>query len=227
MTTFALVHGAWHGGWSFERLVPELEARGHDAVAPDLPCEDTSAGAEVYARLVDTALGDADDVVVVAHSLGGLTAPLVATLRPIRRLVLLCAFAPEPGLSLLDQIRRDAPFATDYGDAMTSDDEGRTAWADEARFTGILCGRSRAEDAHAAFVRLRPQARAPIHEPAPLERWPDVPVTYAYAREDLMFRQDWSRALARERLGVEPVELDGDHSIAMSRPAEVAALLAA
>ena len=44
MATFGLVHGSWHGAWCWERLVPELEARGHRAVAVDLPAEDPAAG---------------------------------------------------------------------------------------------------------------------------------------------------------------------------------------
>ena len=45
MTTFALVHGAWHGGWAWDTLAPELAARGHHVLAADLPCEDVDAGA--------------------------------------------------------------------------------------------------------------------------------------------------------------------------------------
>src|SRR5260221_10947192 len=37
VSTFVLVHGAWHGAWCWERLVPELEARGHASIAMDLP----------------------------------------------------------------------------------------------------------------------------------------------------------------------------------------------
>ena len=49
MTTFGLVHGAWHGGWCWQYLIPELEVRGHRAVAIDLPTDDPQAGAERYA----------------------------------------------------------------------------------------------------------------------------------------------------------------------------------
>jgi pimeloyl-ACP methyl ester carboxylesterase len=227
MTSFALVHGAWHGGWCFDRLAEELRARGHDAVAPDLPCEDTSAGADDYARIVADAAGDAEDVVVVAHSLGGLTAPLVAVHRPVSRIVLLCAFAPEPGISMLDQIRRESPFVSDYDDAMASDAEGRTLWTDESRFIEVVCGQADPVDARAAFARLRPQARGPVREETPLEAWPDVPTTYVLTRDDNMFRPEWCRALARDQLRLEPIEIDGDHSPAMSRPAELAALLTA
>jgi pimeloyl-ACP methyl ester carboxylesterase len=76
MSLFALVHGGAHGGWCWELLVPELEKRGHSTVAPDLPIEDDAAGAREYARVVAAALPtNDDDVVVVGHSLGGLTIP--------------------------------------------------------------------------------------------------------------------------------------------------------
>src|SRR5262245_614415 len=44
MSMFVLVHGAYHGGWCWSRLVPELERLGHRAIAPDLPCDDPAAG---------------------------------------------------------------------------------------------------------------------------------------------------------------------------------------
>lgn len=56
MATFALVHGAWHRGWAWELLRPELETLGHTVATPDLPCEDIDAGVEEYARLVPAQL---------------------------------------------------------------------------------------------------------------------------------------------------------------------------
>ncbi len=78
MATFGLVHGAGHGAWCWERLIPILEALGHRAFAMDLPCEDPTAGRERYAEVVDRALPPASDLVLVGHSLAGLTVPLVA-----------------------------------------------------------------------------------------------------------------------------------------------------
>ena len=78
MTTIALVHGAFHGAWCWDHLRPELEDRGFAVVAPDLPCDDPSAGCVAYADTVVTALADVhDEVIIVGHSLGGLTIPLV------------------------------------------------------------------------------------------------------------------------------------------------------
>ncbi|MET0699294.1 MAG: alpha/beta fold hydrolase, partial [Mycobacterium sp.] len=59
MTTFALVHGAWHGAWCWERLTPELVARGHRVVAVDLPIQDETATFEKYADTVVAALAGA------------------------------------------------------------------------------------------------------------------------------------------------------------------------
>jgi hypothetical protein len=64
-------------------------------------------------------------------------------------------------------------------------------------------------------------------EPCPLEQLPDVESTYLLARDDHAVSPEWSRRAARERLGVEPVELPGGHSPTMARPAELAAALAA
>ena len=50
MATFGLVHGAWHGAWCWDLLIPELERRGHSAVAMDLPCEDPKASFSDYRK---------------------------------------------------------------------------------------------------------------------------------------------------------------------------------
>jgi pimeloyl-ACP methyl ester carboxylesterase len=68
MATFALVHGAWHGGWCWDLLVDELEKRGHRSVAPDLPGDDPSATWDTYAGVVTDALSGVDDPVRSATS---------------------------------------------------------------------------------------------------------------------------------------------------------------
>lgn len=95
--TFALVPGAGGQGWYWHRLVPELEARGHDAVPIDLPADDDTAGLAEYVDTIVESLGDRDPVVVVAQSMGGLSAPLVCARRSVRLLVLVNAMVPAPG----------------------------------------------------------------------------------------------------------------------------------
>ena len=76
MSTFVLIHGAGDVGWYWHLVEAELREGGHDVVAPDLPCDDDAAALPEYADAVAEAIGDRTDLVVVAQSLGGFTAPL-------------------------------------------------------------------------------------------------------------------------------------------------------
>ena len=78
MATFAFVHGGGDVGWSWHLVERELRGLGHQTVAPDLPCDNPSASLVDYADAVIDAIGDRRDVIVVGHSYGGFTAPLVA-----------------------------------------------------------------------------------------------------------------------------------------------------
>ena len=228
MTTFALVHGAWHGAWCWEGLGPQLERRGHAVVAPDLPCDDPAATFADYADVVARAIGDTgDDVVLVGHSLGGMTIPLVAARRLVRALVYLCALVPVPGASLVDQLRAQpetfVPGSAD-GLAQSLDTRG-SHWVDFAAARDRLYGDCPEPDARWAFERLRAQSTTPNRVSCPLEALPPAPAASIVCAEDRIVAPAWSRRVARERLGVEPLELPGDHSPFLSRPAELAALL--
>ena len=94
---FVLVPGAGGAAWYWHRVVPELQARGHEAVAVDLPGADESAGLPEYADAVVAAIGGHHDVVVVAQSMGGFTAPVACARAPVRLLILVNAMIPLPG----------------------------------------------------------------------------------------------------------------------------------
>src|SRR3954452_19096428 len=88
VATFALIHGGGGSAWDWHLVVPELRQRGHDAVAVDLPSETESAGWEAYAGAVVEAVAARPNVIVVGHSLGGFTAPLVCARIPVDHLIL-------------------------------------------------------------------------------------------------------------------------------------------
>jgi pimeloyl-ACP methyl ester carboxylesterase len=226
--SFGLVHGAGHGAWCWERLVPELTALGHRAWTMDLPCDDPTAGTERYAEVVDRALPRVEDLILVGHSLAGLTIPLVAARRPVRRLVFLCALIPEFGRSLADQVASDAAL---YHPVLRShpgrviDDDGTVWFRDEAAVRDVFCHDCEPADVRWLFERLRRQAETPRREPCPLSAWPRGERAYVLCREDRAVSPAWSRRAARERLGVEPIELDGSHSPFVARPAALAAVL--
>src|SRR4029453_1210908 len=97
MATFVLIHGAGDVGWYWHLVEAELRERGHDTLAPDLPCEDDSAGLIEYRDTVLEAIGDRSELVVVAQSAGAFTAPLVCAARPSELLVLVAGLIPAPG----------------------------------------------------------------------------------------------------------------------------------
>jgi pimeloyl-ACP methyl ester carboxylesterase len=228
MATFGLVHGAGHGAWCWEQLIPALQALGHHTLAVDLPCDDPAAGCARYAEIADAALPPADDLVLVGHSLGGLTIPLIAARRPVRRLVFLCGLIPAFGRSLLDQVAAEPdmyhPVLRAHPGRVT-DADGTTWFRDEAAARDVFYHDCAPEVARGAFARLRRQAGAPRREPCPLAAWPPGDRAYILCREDRALSPPWSRQTARERLGVEAIELDGSHSPFLSRPLELARVL--
>lgn len=228
MTTFALVHGAWHDAWCWHRLTPLLAERGHAVVAVDLPAEDGSAGFDAYADTVCAALdGHGDDVVVVGHSLGGNTIPLVAARRPVRRLVYLCALVPAIGRTLRDQVLNEAGMLNPLVDSGLGapDSQRSRAWIDLELARSLFYGDCDGAVADAALARLRPQSTYPYRIPFPLNEFPPAPSTYIVCRDDAMVGPDWSRRIARERLGAEIVDMPGDHSPFLSHPGDLAAVL--
>jgi hypothetical protein len=226
MTTFALVHGAWHGAWCWERLIPEIEGHGHSAIAVDLPCDDVDAGLTVYAGIVLEATADAGpDLVLVGHSLAGLSIPLVAAQRPVRKLVYLCAFLPSPGLNLAEQIAQEPQIlAPGFGAGIARDEQGRSYWQDEDAATDTLYGACPRQLATWAVARLRPQAQAPSDERCPAQL-PPVDSVSLYTSDDATINPAWSRTAAPERLGSQAVELPGDHAPFLGRPAELAEVI--
>src|SRR5919106_5690217 len=97
MAIFAPIYGAADVGWYWHLVERELRERGHETVAPDLPCDDDDASLGEYADTVAEAVDDGRDLVVVATSFGGYTATLVADRLPVDLLVLVQGMVPAPG----------------------------------------------------------------------------------------------------------------------------------
>jgi hypothetical protein len=222
---FVLVHGAYHGAWCWDALLPHLEERGHQVEAVDLPIEDPDAGADAYADVVAAVVGDVESV-VVGHSMMGLAIPLVPARAQVSRLVFLCAFIPRPGFSF-NEVRSRESVETDRKVQNVQFTEiGDNVWTigpDTAR--ELFYHDVSPALADRALAQLRPQAYRIMSEATPLGTWPDVPSSYILCRGDRAVSPAWARTVARERLGVEAMEMDGGHSPFLTRPAELAANL--
>ncbi|WP_329079936.1 MULTISPECIES: alpha/beta hydrolase [unclassified Streptosporangium] len=220
MTTYVLIPGAAADSWYWHLTAAELRARGHDVVTPDLPCDDDSAGLSEYADAVVDAVGDRTGLVVVAHSFGGFTAPLVCRRVPVELLVLVTAMIPAPG-----EPPGDWWANTGWERARRERDEhdGRAPDDDTALFFHDVPPELAAE----AVRRGRDQSSTPFTDPWPLAAWPSVPTAFLLCRDDRYLPAEFMRRLVRERLGMVPEEIGGGHNVALSRPGELADRLAA
>jgi surfactin synthase thioesterase subunit len=232
--TFGLVHGAWHGAWCWDLVAAELRGRGHRAVAVDLPSEDPDAGASAYAQAVVHALGvgGADEVVLVGHSLGGLTIPVVAQAladegRPVRAMVFVAALLPTVGASF-DDGHVDDPdrLMPGLGAGQIGYDDGSSSWQPQPAIA-LMYPDAPPDLAEWAAPRLRRQHWRAAREVTPLRTWPPVPVTVIACASDAVVNPDWVRRVARVRFGAEAVVLAGDHAPFLARPVELADLLVA
>ena len=207
MATFVLIHGAGDVGWYWHLVEAGLRARGHDTIAPDLPCDDDSAGLPEYTDTVTGAIGDRTDLIVVAQSAGGFIAPLVCERVAVRLLILVAPMIPAPG---------EAP--ADYWAHTRYDEEVRDRYDDTiALFYQDVPPELAAE----ALDRARTQSEARMGRPSPLRAWPKVPTRVLIGRDDRLFPTHFLRRVARERLGITPDEIDGGHTPALSRPDEL------
>ena len=225
MSIFALVHGAWHGPWCWDRVVGPLREHGHEVLVPDLPSEDTELGLQDYADAIERELGDAQDVVLVPHSLGGLVGPVVAGRRPLTALVYLNALVPEPGLSFGEQLAASEEQVLLFEGGREVDQQGRSHWPDPEATARIMYPDLSPEDARWALGGLRRQAQRSQTEPSPVV--PEgVRVESIIGANDRLVSPSWSRRVARERLGVEPVELPTGHFPMITHPRQLADALA-
>lgn len=214
MTTYILIPGAGGVAWYWSRVVPLLRGAGHEAIAVDLPGEDPAAGLPEYARLVAGAIGDRSDVVLVAQSLGGFTAPLAAAAAasPVSAIVFVNAMIPVPG---------ETPGA--WGDK-TGSAAARLAAAErhgygtEFDLATYFMHDVPAEIAAEGEPYQRGEADAVFESECDFTAWPDIPTHVVAGAADRLFPVEFQRQVARDRLGIEADVLPGGHLMALSRP---------
>ncbi len=219
MATFCLLHGGWHDPFCWEPLAERLRDRGHEALMPDLPLHDPSAGYEDRTRPALEALeGATGQLVVVGHSASSGYAALAADANPGSLLVHLCPrlgpFEPAAGAPK-GPFRDGIPFPADRPD-------GTSAWDPDAAIE-TLYPRLPPATARTLAERLRPLA--PPADEFPLADHPGVPTVLIYAADDELFEPEWERFMATELLGIEPIEIPGGHFAMLEDPDALADLL--
>jgi pimeloyl-ACP methyl ester carboxylesterase len=209
MATFVLIHGGGSTSWDWHLVTPILQDSGHHVIAVDLPIEDPSAGLEDYVDTVAAAVGSTPNLIVVGHSLGGFTAPLVCHRLRADGLVYLAGMIPLPGESFGDW------WTSSGHDRETVDED-----PDVVYFNGVPVALARE-----AGERERDQQGEWMSRPWPADRHPSVPTRALLCQDDHLFPAEFMRRQVRERLGTEPIEIPGGHYAPLSNPDAVAGAL--
>jgi pimeloyl-ACP methyl ester carboxylesterase len=230
-----LVHGAWHGGWAFERVLPLLRGSGVTALAVDLPGhgEDAASLGDLHtdAARVRAELDRADDrVVLLGHSYGGAVITEAGDHPAVSHLVYLCAMALDANESCGNAVAEEAAGAgvshegrPDVGAGLRQGPDGTTTLDPTVAAT---CFYNDCDAATVAWAtaRLEPQSMVALTQVPSAVAWRTKPSTYVVCSGDLAIHPEVQRLLARRCTTT--VEWPTGHSPFLSRPELVTSLLA-
>jgi pimeloyl-ACP methyl ester carboxylesterase len=225
-----LVHGASHGAFCWEALVPVLEGMGYQVSTPDLPGlgADQTPVAEVTMqayidRVVETVNAAPEPVLLMGHSMGGAVVCGVAETIPERvgKLVILAGLVPQDGESMGDLMRRVVPDLTPEPAADGALDFDPSGAAE------IFYNTCAPDVAERATAQLRRQAQAPFTHPfrQSAERFGSVPKTYIVCLQDRAVPIPLQEELCARTPGMKRREMDTDHSPFLCDPEGLAAIV--
>ena len=237
MATFLMVHGAWHGGWCFDRLRAPLEAAGHKMIAPDLPGVGGSAKALAAASLdgwadfvVDQARHIPAPVILCGHSRGGVVISQAAERAPemFAGLVYIAGALVPDGRSLHD-VTGAAMEQGPFGAALSpvADGLGLSFSPEAAR--EFFYNRCDPQDQLYCCARLVAEPVRPFGARLRLtpERFGRLPRHYVECAYDRTFPLEVQQAMQAVLPCESVTRLESDHSPFICAPEELAGALAA
>ncbi len=234
-----MIHGYGHQAAHWDLLRPELEARGFNTLAVDLPVGDPDATfadyAAVAAEAFKPALENGGRIDLVPHSMGSQTVPkLVGILgkNAVRSIHHITGSIGEGGNGAAEVLRATTlarvPLqrnTDDYRDATLRLEGGMTV-LNPSKIRELLFGDCRPEDFIHALELMRLQAKPPDEPPLEAYDFPDIPQTYILGDEDPIRDAEYVREKIVGGLGIKLVNIRGGHSPAIARPAELADVIA-
>jgi pimeloyl-ACP methyl ester carboxylesterase len=230
--TYVLVHGGGFAASCWDELVPLLDG---EVIAVDLPgrgarpVELSTVTLTDFADAVVEEIGDREDVVLVGHSLAGVTLPRVAGRVPdqLRRAVYVSCSVPPTGTAVGEILATFGPvaaqIAADLGSGIVTSD-GRLH---DDLAIAMFCTEMTEEQTAATLERMVPESMGPVFEPVDLSGLEaDVPRTYVRLLRDGSLSVATQDQMIANLGDVDVVDLDAGHMAMISHPRELAALLA-
>lgn len=227
MTTFILIHGSWHGAWCWYKIVPRLEAAGHEAVAIDLPAHGRDWKSQKNVTLasnVDRVCEEMDrrkgPVILVAHSRGGIIASQVAERRPerIAKTFYLAAYLIPHGRTVAHYFAQDSDSLVP-ANLERNLAEGWDMLRKEA-FREALYADCSEEDVELSTLLLTPEPIQSALTPLELseERFGSVPRIYIEMLRDRAVSHSLQTRMYTETPCERVMTLDTSHSAYFSQP---------
>ncbi|MDV2997473.1 MAG: Pyrethroid hydrolase [Chroococcidiopsis sp. SAG 2025] len=229
MSTFVLVHGAWHEGSAWNEVIEQLEAKGHQAFAPTIAGHGKGVNknvnhAQCTQSIVDYIVDkDLTDIVLLGHSFAGTIIPKVAEAISdrIRRLIFLDAFVLNDGESLRDSL---PPHYQALFDSLARESDDHTLVMPFEMWREVLLNDADLELARSSYAQLSPQAYQPWIDKLDLKQFYSLPIpkSYLYCTEDNVLPQGeqwgWHPRMS-SRLGLfRLVQMPGSHEVMFSNP---------
>lgn len=234
MSQFLLIYGAFHGAWCWDKTVAELEKRGHQAKAIDLPGQGEDQTPlklvtldAMVDKIIETLKGLAKPTVLVGHSLGGIPISVAGEKAPdrVKTLVYLSAFLPRDGETLIDIENRNPKQVVPKSMIFNSERISGAIMLDKVR--EIFYHDCSEADVAFATERLRPQAVAALFTPVHLtqERFGRIPRVYIECTDDRALSTEIQRDMISKSPPVDVRRLHASHSPFLSMPDKLAAAM--
>jgi pimeloyl-ACP methyl ester carboxylesterase len=228
-----LVHGAFHGGWCWTKVVDGLTAEGIEVVAVDLPGHgvgDTRpiGGLHGDAAHVREVLHETPGpIVLVGHSYGGaVISEAAAGRRDVSHLVYLAAVVPDAGEGIGGATADAPPDAGEFTitDSFVPNDDGTAIRVADEHVRAIFYHDCSDDDVAFAQERLTPQSTQSFADTLEGAAWRDIPSTYILCTDDRTVPPSLQH-LNAGRTGT-VLEIDASHSPFFSQPQQVVDMLA-
>jgi pimeloyl-ACP methyl ester carboxylesterase len=232
--TFVLIHGAWHGAWCWTGVMAELERMGHRVYALDLPGRWSSPmphakiNRHVWVETVVKSIEQHDlrNVVLVGHSMGGVTITGVSLKIPrrLKRVIYVTALVPPEEGSLADEFPRLLTPA--FANAMRQIDGGVSTTMDSDYFRSNFIQDASRDLQDFVYAALVPEAMPPMNDPVPMREFHalGLPTSYVICEDDLVWGDPkvWHPGFSSRLLNPTTRSLTGGHELMFTKPVTTA-----
>jgi pimeloyl-ACP methyl ester carboxylesterase len=235
VSIFILVHGAWHGGWSFDTIRPLLEEAGHKVVTPDLPGmggSDEELAAVTLGSwadyVADLCRAQGEPVILAGHSRGGIVISEVAERAPdsVKALAYICAALIPDGYSRARWREGSGPNPA-FAAIQRQHPSGHATTLNPEMAPAVLAQLSPPDLVADAMARLTAEPNAPRGDVLHLSeaRYGSVPRHYIECTADLAIPIDEQRRMIAAQPCASVTTIDTDHSPFLSAPDALASAL--